>query len=87
MGLSVANRPKRPALVGAATYTFIGLCAIAGGATALHLARHPFNLHTTERRATELAFVAALAAVRAGVLTHYTLNDLRTNLRPAKRQP
>jgi hypothetical protein len=34
MGLTVQNRPKRPAAVGAVTVAFITLCAIAGGVAA-----------------------------------------------------
>lgn len=30
----VQNRPKRPALVGAAALTFIAICALAGGVAA-----------------------------------------------------
>ena len=38
--LSVQNRPKRPALVGAAAIGFIAICAVVGGIAADVLVRN-----------------------------------------------
>lgn len=43
--------------------------------------RRAFNLHATERRATERILVAAVWLVRAAVLTKYLAGDVRARIR------